>query len=198
MLWEKLVDTPVRGVVYEAAGPLAPAVLRARARGRRRGARDLEDPAARCSRTTRPTTRAGAPALRLASLPCSVVEGAWARLDRIAADGARGDRLRGRRRGRRRRRASSCAPRGARHGHAGRAARRARARAAARGRASSLDLGELRFLDTSGLRLILETAEAVAPRRLRVRRAARAPLPSSGCSRSPGVAELVPFEDRQA
>ena len=24
MLWEKLVDTPVRGVVYEAAGPLAP------------------------------------------------------------------------------------------------------------------------------------------------------------------------------
>jgi nucleoside-diphosphate-sugar epimerase len=31
MLWEKLVDTPVRGVVHEAAGPLAPAVL---ARGR--------------------------------------------------------------------------------------------------------------------------------------------------------------------
>jgi uncharacterized protein YbjT (DUF2867 family) len=27
MLWEKLVDTPVRGVVYEAAGPLAPGVL---------------------------------------------------------------------------------------------------------------------------------------------------------------------------
>jgi hypothetical protein len=27
MLWEKLVDTPVRGVVYEAAGPLPPAVL---------------------------------------------------------------------------------------------------------------------------------------------------------------------------
>ena len=26
MLWEKLVDTPVRGVVYEAAGPLDPAV----------------------------------------------------------------------------------------------------------------------------------------------------------------------------
>ena len=25
MLWEKLVDTPVRGVVYEAAGPLDPA-----------------------------------------------------------------------------------------------------------------------------------------------------------------------------
>ena len=24
MLWEKLVDTPVRGVVYEAAGPLDP------------------------------------------------------------------------------------------------------------------------------------------------------------------------------
>jgi nucleoside-diphosphate-sugar epimerase len=31
MLWEKLVDTPVRGVVHEAAGPLPEAVL---ARGR--------------------------------------------------------------------------------------------------------------------------------------------------------------------
>ena len=31
MLWEKLVDTPVRGVVYEASGPLAPEVY---ARGR--------------------------------------------------------------------------------------------------------------------------------------------------------------------
>jgi nucleoside-diphosphate-sugar epimerase len=31
MLWEKLVDTPVRGVVHEAAGPLPPDVL---ARGR--------------------------------------------------------------------------------------------------------------------------------------------------------------------
>jgi nucleoside-diphosphate-sugar epimerase len=31
MLWEKLVDTPVRGVVHEAAGPLPPATL---ARGR--------------------------------------------------------------------------------------------------------------------------------------------------------------------
>jgi uncharacterized protein YbjT (DUF2867 family) len=31
MLWEKLVDTPVRGVVYEAAGPLDPEVY---ARGR--------------------------------------------------------------------------------------------------------------------------------------------------------------------
>jgi uncharacterized protein YbjT (DUF2867 family) len=31
MLWEKLVDTPVRGVVYEAAGPLDPALY---ARGR--------------------------------------------------------------------------------------------------------------------------------------------------------------------
>jgi nucleoside-diphosphate-sugar epimerase len=27
MLWEKLVDTPVRGVVHEAAGPLPPDVL---------------------------------------------------------------------------------------------------------------------------------------------------------------------------
>src|SRR5918998_5239165 len=32
MLWEKLVDTPVRGVVHEAAGPLPPEVL-ARGRG---------------------------------------------------------------------------------------------------------------------------------------------------------------------
>lgn len=31
MLWEKLVDTPVRGVVHEVAGPLPPEVL---ARGR--------------------------------------------------------------------------------------------------------------------------------------------------------------------
>src|ERR687897_558198 len=31
MLWEKLVDTPVRGVVHETAGPLPPDVL---ARGR--------------------------------------------------------------------------------------------------------------------------------------------------------------------
>jgi uncharacterized protein YbjT (DUF2867 family) len=31
MLWEKLVDTPVRGVVHEAAGPLPPELL---ARGR--------------------------------------------------------------------------------------------------------------------------------------------------------------------
>ena len=31
MLWEKLVDTPVRGVVHEAAGPLPAAVV---ARGR--------------------------------------------------------------------------------------------------------------------------------------------------------------------
>ena len=30
MLWEKLVDTPVRGVVYEAAGPLPPGRARAR------------------------------------------------------------------------------------------------------------------------------------------------------------------------
>ena len=45
MLWEKLVDTPVRGVVHEAAGPLPPDVL---ARGRAvaaRGARDVADPA---------------------------------------------------------------------------------------------------------------------------------------------------------
>ena len=50
------------------------------------------------------------------------------------------------------------APRGARHGHAGGAARRARAPGRA-GRGDA-DLAGLRFMDTSGLRLILETAEA--------------------------------------
>ena len=33
MLWEKLVDTPVRGVVHEAAGPLAPGGAGPRSRG---------------------------------------------------------------------------------------------------------------------------------------------------------------------
>ena len=46
MLWEKLVDTPVRGVVYEAAGPLDPGAVHARAHGRGRRARHLDDPAA--------------------------------------------------------------------------------------------------------------------------------------------------------
>jgi uncharacterized protein YbjT (DUF2867 family) len=39
MLWEKLVDTPVRGVVCEVAGPLPPAVL-ARGRAVAESARD--------------------------------------------------------------------------------------------------------------------------------------------------------------
>jgi hypothetical protein len=39
MLWEKLVDTPVRGVVHEAAGPL-PAGVRERGRVVARTAHD--------------------------------------------------------------------------------------------------------------------------------------------------------------
>ena len=39
MLWEKLVDTPVRGVVHEAAGPL-PAAVRERGRAVARTAHD--------------------------------------------------------------------------------------------------------------------------------------------------------------
>jgi anti-anti-sigma factor len=58
-----------------------------------------------------------------------------------------------------------------------------------------LDLGELRFLDTSGLRLILETAEAA-----RRDGSAFAVLPGSPeiqrLFELAGVAELVPFRDR--
>jgi anti-anti-sigma factor len=59
----------------------------------------------------------------------------------------------------------------------------------------TLDLGQLRFLDTSGLRLILETAEAA-------RRDARelAVLPGNTAVQRlfdvAGVAELVPFRGR--
>jgi anti-anti-sigma factor len=58
-----------------------------------------------------------------------------------------------------------------------------------------LDLGELRFLDTSGLRLVLETAETA-------RREGRAfaVLPGNAAVQRlfdvAGVAELVPFRDR--
>ena len=50
MLWEKLVDTPVRGVVYEGA---LPAGRGARARGARRPGRSRS----RSSTPTRPTSR---------------------------------------------------------------------------------------------------------------------------------------------
>ena len=59
----------------------------------------------------------------------------------------------------------------------------------------TLDLGELRFLDTSGLRLILETADAA-------RREGRefAVLPGSAAVQRlfdvAGVTALVPFRDR--
>ena len=71
MLWEKLVDTPVRGVVYEAAGPLPPDVLE---RGRavaRRGARDLAHPARAARGRSRPITSAGAAPRGLPSPGCS-------------------------------------------------------------------------------------------------------------------------------
>lgn len=58
-----------------------------------------------------------------------------------------------------------------------------------------LDLGGLRFLDTSGLRLILETSEAA-----RRDGGGFAVLPGSPEVQRPfelaGVAELVPFRDR--
>ena len=57
-----------------------------------------------------------------------------------------------------------------------------------------LDLGALRFLDTSGLRLILETAEAS-----RRDGFSFSVLPGSAAVQRlfdvAGVAELVPFED---
>ena len=59
----------------------------------------------------------------------------------------------------------------------------------------TLDLGELRFVDTSGLRLILETAEAA-----RRDGGAFAVLPGSPAVQRlfelAGVAELVPFRER--
>ena len=60
MLWEKLVDTPVRGVVHEAAGPL-PGGARARAGGR--GVAHAHGASrSKCSRRSPPTTRPGAAA----------------------------------------------------------------------------------------------------------------------------------------
>ena len=60
MLWEKLVDTPVRGVVHEAGGPLPEAVRGARAGGRANRPRDLADPArAARGRPRRPRRLAG-------------------------------------------------------------------------------------------------------------------------------------------
>src|SRR5215204_3035936 len=68
-------------------------------------------------------------------------------------------------------------------------------RAMAEHRIVTLDLGELRFLDTSGLRLILETAEA--SRRdgfaFTVRPGSE---PVQRLFHVAGVAELVPFDPR--
>jgi stage II sporulation protein AA (anti-sigma F factor antagonist) len=68
-------------------------------------------------------------------------------------------------------------------------------RAAAESSAVTLDLGELRFLDTSGLRLILETSEAA--RRdgfaFSVRPGAE---PVQRLFAIAGVTDLVPFDDR--
>ena len=72
MLWEKLVDTPVRGVVYEAAGTVPADVLAHGRGGRRAGARHLAHPAggprgrsgpiASAGWRTPPATRRAAPA----------------------------------------------------------------------------------------------------------------------------------------
>jgi anti-anti-sigma factor len=68
-------------------------------------------------------------------------------------------------------------------------------RAAAESSAVTLDLGELRFLDTSGLRLILETAEAS-----RRDGFAFSVLPGAEPVQRlfaiAGVTDLVPFDDR--
>ena len=68
-------------------------------------------------------------------------------------------------------------------------------RAAAKSSAVTLDLGELRFLDTSGLRLILETAELA--RRDDFAFSVR-PGPDSvqRLFEVAGVVGLVPFDDR--
>jgi anti-anti-sigma factor len=65
------------------------------------------------------------------------------------------------------------------------------------GRAPSLtlDLGQLRFIDTSGLRLILETAEA-ARRDGRDLTVLRGDPAVQRLFDLAGVAELVPFRDR--
>jgi anti-anti-sigma factor len=61
--------------------------------------------------------------------------------------------------------------------------------------AVTLDLGKLRFLDTSGLRLILETAET-ARREGREFAVLRGSAAVQRLFDLAGVAELVPFRDR--
>ena len=57
-LLERLVDTPVRGVVYEAAGTVEPALLGERRRGRAGGGASAGGCRPRSSRPIRPTTTA--------------------------------------------------------------------------------------------------------------------------------------------
>ena len=59
----------------------------------------------------------------------------------------------------------------------------------------TIDLGELRFIDTSGLRLILETAES-ARRDRRELAVLRGDPAVQRLFDLAGVAELVPFRDR--
>jgi anti-anti-sigma factor len=157
MLWEKLVDTPVRGVLHEAAGPLPAAVL---ARGREVARAGHEtwhiplelltaDPADheawRAAATAAVARMLGtAPG---ASPPIARVD----RTSRVDPDHiaftieAEGGVVR---------------PRGELDVATTGQLREALRDQAERHGNVTLDLGQLRFLDTSGLRLVLETAEA--------------------------------------
>ena len=171
MLWEKLVDTPVRGVVHEAAGPLPAAVLE---RGRA------------VALTAHETWR----------IPLELLEADPGRPRRLAGRGGSGGGPAAWHA------AASHSPRAARvdrttgvdpeemaftveagdgvvrpHGEldlatAGLVRDALREQAGAHGRVT-LDLGGLRFLDTSGLRLVLETVEASERDGLRLHRPAR-------------------------
>ena len=154
MLWEKLVDTPVRGVVLEGAGPRPRAGARARPRGRAARRTRRGGSRSRCSTPHPPTTSAGGPPPAPRSRACSAVEPSrligiprWiptrssspsrsrtAPAARSSAPAASSTWPR----------RASCAPRWS----------------SRRAGAVTLDLAALQFLDTSGLRLILETAEA--------------------------------------
>ena len=181
MLWEKLVDTPVRGVLHEAAGPLAPEVCHVAARSprprtRRGGYRSS------CSRPTPPTTSPGAATRAPQSRGSSAADRTSAMdPDEIEFSVDVGGGPDG----------SVIAPRGELDMATQGELRTAIEQQAARG-AVTLDLSGLRFLDTSGLRLVLETAEAA-----RTKGFAFTVLPGIPAVQRlfdvAGVTELVPF-----